>query len=108
VGAFAPFASEYHYEAWIFPKRHTDNVSTLNTQEISSLSKCLKMILTKIHKLDLSYNFFMHQAVSFKDQHFYIKIQPRDNNVWAGVELGSGLVINSIPPEKAARYLRLS
>lgn len=104
VGAFAPFASEYHYEAWIFPKRHTDNMATLKKSEIKSMAKCLKFILSKVKKLALAYNFFMHQVVSAHDQHFYIKLQPRDINVWAGVELGSGLVINSISPEKAAEY----
>lgn len=104
VGAFAPFASEYHYEAWIFPKRHTDNLGTLKNNEIQSIAKCLKFILSKVKKLGLAYNFFMHQVVSKTDQHFYIKLQPRDVNIWAGVELGSGLVINSISPETAAKY----
>jgi hypothetical protein len=34
-----------------------------------------------------------------------MKIQPRES-VWAGVELGSGLVINSIAPEDAAKFYR--
>ncbi len=105
TAAFAPYASEYHYEAWIFTKRHLDNISKLNVSEIKSFAKALKKILLKLHKLNLSYNFFLHQVVSEKDQHFYLKIQPRDS-IWAGVELGSGLVINSMPPEEAAKYYR--
>jgi UDPglucose--hexose-1-phosphate uridylyltransferase len=105
VAAFAPYASEYHYEAWIFTKRHVDNIAKLNANELKSLATALKKILFKLHKLDLSYNFFLHQAVTCKDQHFYIKIQPRDS-VWAGVELGSGLIINSVAPEDAAEYYR--
>jgi UDPglucose--hexose-1-phosphate uridylyltransferase len=103
--AFTPYASEYHYEAWIFPKRHLDNISLLKKEEFISLSKTLSLILKKLQKIDLSFNFFLHNVVSLKNQHFYIKIQPRDS-VWAGVELGSGLVINSIPPEIAAKYYR--
>jgi UDPglucose--hexose-1-phosphate uridylyltransferase len=105
IAAFAPYASEYHYEAWVFTKRHLDNITALNEAEASSLAKCLKKILTKLHSLDLSFNMFMHQVISKQDQHFYIKIQPRDS-IWAGVELGSGLVINSISPELAAEYFR--
>ncbi len=105
TAAFAPYASEYHYEAWIFTKRHLDNIAKLNATEIKSFAKALKKILLKLHKLNLSYNFFLHQVISEKDQHFYLKIQPRDS-VWAGVELGSGLVINSMPPEEAAKYYR--
>jgi UDPglucose--hexose-1-phosphate uridylyltransferase len=105
VAAFAPYASEFHYEAWIFTKRHLDNISKINAHELKSFAKALKKILLKLNKLNLSYNFFVHQVVSNTDQHFYLKIQPRDA-VWAGVELGSGLVINSMPPEEAARYYR--
>ncbi|MFA6106129.1 MAG: DUF4931 domain-containing protein [Patescibacteria group bacterium] len=106
IGAFAPYASEYHYEAWIFPKRHLDNISVLTREEKKSLAACLKKILAKIDSLGLAYNFFMHQVVKDSGQHFYIKVQPRDKNVWAGIELGSGLVINSIAPEKAAKFYR--
>lgn len=105
VAAFTPFASEYHYEAWIFTKRHLDNISQLNDREFSSFAKVYKLILEKLQNLDLSFNCFLNQVVSNKNQHFYMKIQPRDS-VWAGVELGSGMVINSISPELAAKYYR--
>lgn len=105
IAAFAPYASEYHYEAWIFTKRHLDNIAKLNSDEFKSFARALKKILLKLRALDLSFNFFMHQVISNRDQHFYLKIQPRDS-IWAGVELGSGLVINSVPPEAAAKYYR--
>lgn len=105
IATFTPYASEYHYEAWIFTKRHLDNITKLNKQELRSLAQAYKLILIKLQKLDLSFNVFLHQVISDYDQHFYLKIQPRDS-IWAGVELGSGLIINSISPELAARYYR--
>jgi len=105
VAAFTPYASEYHYEAWLFTKRHLDNITMLNNNEFKSFAHVLKKILVKLQKLDLSFNFFMHQLISNQDQHFYLKIQPRDS-IWAGVELGSHLVINSVSPEIAAEYYR--
>ncbi len=105
VAAFAPYASQYHYEAWIFTKRHLDNITKLNDSEFNSFAKILKKILIKLSKLNLSFNYFLHQSISDTDQHFYLKIQPRDS-VWAGVELGSGLIINSVEPEKAAKFFR--
>lgn len=105
IAAFAPYASEYHYEAWIFPKRHLDNITRLNAEEIKAFARAVKKIMAKLKRLNLSYNFYLHQAVSFTDQHFYLKIQPRDS-VWAGVELGSGLIINSVAPEAAAKFYR--
>jgi len=105
LAAFTPYASEYHYESWIFPKRHLDNITMLNADEIKSLAKILKRILVKMQALDLSFNYFLHNVILDKNQHFYLKIQPRDS-IWAGVELGSGIVINSVSPEKAAKYLK--
>lgn len=105
LAAFTPYASEYHYEVWIFPKRHIDNITQLNKNELKSFARILKKILVKMEALDLSFNYFLHNVIGDKEQHFYLKIQPRES-IWAGVELGSGLVINSISPEAAARYYR--
>ncbi len=102
---FAPYASQYHYESWFFPKRHLDNITELDDQELVSLAKALKMVLVKMKALDLSFNLFLHNVISNQKQHFYIKVQPRDS-IWAGVELGAGLIINSVPPEIAAEYFR--
>ena len=105
VVAIAPYASEYHYEAWIFTKRHLDNITLLNDKEFRALANAYKLILSKLSNLNLSFNAYLHQVVSNRDQHFYFKIQPRDS-VWAGIELSSGIIINSVPPEKAAEYYR--
>ncbi len=105
IAAFTPYASEYHYEVWVFPKRHVDNITELSEDELKSFAKALKKILKKLKALNLSFNYFLHNVVSNPNQHFYLKIQPRDS-VWAGVELASGLVINSVPPEAAAEYFR--
>ena len=105
ITAFTPYASQYHYEVWIFAKRHLDNITRLNNDEFKSFAIILKKILFKLSELNLSFNYFLHQAISDHDQHFYLKIQPRDS-VWAGVELGSGLVINSISPEVAAKFFK--
>jgi UDPglucose--hexose-1-phosphate uridylyltransferase len=105
VVAFAPYASQFHYEAWLFTKNHLDNLANLNGYEFKSFAKVLKIVLLKLQALGLSFNLFFHNVVSDKDQHVYLKIQPRDS-IWAGIELGSGLVINSISPELAAKYYR--
>lgn len=105
LAIFCPYASMYHYEAWIFPFRHLDNIGRLSAGELKSLAKALSLVVGKLEKQQIAYNFFMHQSVSHQDQHFYVKVQPRES-VWAGIELGSGIVINSIPPEQAAKFYR--
>lgn len=103
--AFSPYASMYNYESWIMPQRHIDNITLLTKSERRSHAIMLKKILMKINKLGLPYNYYFHQVIHDEDQHLYMKIVPR-GNVWAGVEIGSGLIINPIPPEDAARYYR--
>jgi UDPglucose--hexose-1-phosphate uridylyltransferase len=66
IVAFAPYASRFHYEAWIFTRRAVDNITRLSEPEQKSLAKALKLILGKLNQHDISYNFFMHQVVSFK------------------------------------------
>ncbi len=103
VICFTPYASMHNYEVWILPKRHLDNVAELNPDEQNSWAKVLKKVLKQINKLKLPYNFYFHQVVSESDQHLYMKIIPR-GSVWAGVEIGSGLIINAVSPEDAAKY----
>ncbi|MDX9893625.1 MAG: DUF4931 domain-containing protein [Patescibacteria group bacterium] len=103
--AFCPWASRHNYEVWLMPKRHLDNITMLNQTERLSLARALKRILKKINKIGLPYNYYFHQVVHDEDQHLYIKITPR-GSVWAGVEIGSGLIINPIAPEEAAKFYR--
>lgn len=103
--AFCPYASTYNYEVWIMPMRHLDNITDLNPHERREWAGVLKKILKKISKLNLPYNYYFHQVIHDTDQHFYMKIVPR-GSVWAGVEIGSGIVINPIPPEEAAKFYK--
>jgi UDPglucose--hexose-1-phosphate uridylyltransferase len=104
--AFTPYASMFNYEIWIMPKRHIDNITLLTAEEKLSWAKILKHSLKKISLLNLPYNYYFHQVIHDEDQHLYMKIVPR-GSVWAGVEIGSGLIINPIAPEEAAKFYRL-
>ncbi|MBI4093295.1 MAG: DUF4931 domain-containing protein [Candidatus Kerfeldbacteria bacterium] len=104
-GAFCPYASSYNYEAWIIPWRHVDNLGNLKTAERLSLATMLKKLLIRLAKLGLSYNLFCHQLVNDKNEHFYFRIAPR-GDVWAGLELGSRLIVNTVAPEDAAKFYR--
>lgn len=105
VIAFTPYASMHNYEVWILPRRHLDNIMLLTDEEKQSWAKILKHILKKINQLCLPYNFYFHQVIHDEDQHLYMKIVPR-GSIWAGVEIGSGLIINPILPKDAASYYR--
>ncbi len=105
VVAFTPYASMFNYEIWIMPIKHRDNITELTEPEMKSFAKILKHVLIKIGQLDLPYNFYFHQVINDNDQHLYMKVVPR-GSVWAGVEIGSGLIINPIDPDEAATFYR--
>ncbi len=105
LAVFCPYASSYNYEVWFVPKRQVDNITLLEDAELKSLARALKMILKKVNKLNLPYNFYMHQTFTDSDEYFYMRVCPR-RDVWAGVELGSRVVVNTVAPEDAAAYYR--
>ena len=105
VIAFTPYASIYAYEAWIMPKKHVDNITVLNREEIASIARIIKQLTAKLNKEGIPYNMFLHQSITDKDEHFYIRICPR-REVWAGLEMGSRLIVNQVAPEEAAKFYR--
>ena len=58
-----------------------------------------------VDDLDIAYNYYFHQALTDSDEHFYFRLCPR-KAVQAGIELGSRLIVNAVPPEEAAKYFR--
>lgn len=105
VLAFTPYASIYNYEAWILPKRHVDSITQLTNKEMTSMAKALKGILGGLFEMQLPYNLYMHQVLTNDDEHVYLRVAPR-RDFWAGIELGSRLIINTISPEDAAAFYR--
>ncbi|MFH2028426.1 MAG: hypothetical protein ABIJ08_04770 [Nanoarchaeota archaeon] len=103
--AIAQYASRFIYEVWIFPKRHKKKLTELNEDETKSLAVILRKILVKLKKVDFDYNFFLHEAPKGSDLHFHIEVTPRIAT-WAGFELSTGMIINSVMPEDAAKFYR--
>lgn len=101
----APYASESPFGAWFIPKRHVTEISDLSHSEKESFASAMKIVLGKLDEFGISYNYFVDNAVDNKDYHMHIKLAPRPN-IWAGLELGTGIIVNSIEPEYAARVYR--
>jgi UDPglucose--hexose-1-phosphate uridylyltransferase len=103
--AFAPYASRFPFEIWVFPKRHVKTMDELRDDEYNDFADIMSRILKKLHKLNAPYNFFIHYAPEGKDLHLHLEVTPR-LATWAGFELSSGVIINAMPPEQAAEYYR--
>lgn len=109
--AFILYAALSPFHTWILPKRHHSVFPELDEEEIEDLAKILRGVLRKMFVgLDNpDYNFVIRsqpgppRANAFF--HGYISIVPRVSTS-AGFELGSGMFINTVLPEKAAVFLR--
>jgi len=109
--AFEPFASPTPFATYIMPRRHMANFGDVSAAEITDLSRVLRKVLGKLyHGLgnpDFNYTLRSAPAESHgvRYYHWYVSIIPRLTRV-AGFELGSGMFINTVPPESAAEFLR--
>jgi len=103
--AFAPYASRFNYEVWIFPKKHIKRLDELDDNNMMDLAEILKSVLLKLRELNLSYNLYLHYSPKKENLHLHIEVTPRIAT-WAGFEFSSGITINSVMPESAARFYR--
>ena len=104
--AFAPFASCFTFEAWIFPKRPCSNIAELTDAERDDFAVVSRDVLSRLSRLlsDPPYNYAFVQSVS-DDMHMHLRIYPK-LGIEAGFELNTGVHINSVTPESAAKSLR--
>jgi len=109
--ALEPFASPTPFATHIFPRRHMASFGDTSAVESVDLARTLRKVLGKLyHGLgDPDFNYTLRSSpaelTGVKYFHWYVSIIPRLTRV-AGFELGSGMFINTVPPESAAEFLR--
>lgn len=103
---FCPYAPMWDLETWIMPKRPVRSITELNANELAIIARLFQQILGKLSDADVSYNFYLEEAVS-QNHRFCIKIRGRDVvSPWGGFEVATGMKINTIPPEDTARWFK--
>jgi UDPglucose--hexose-1-phosphate uridylyltransferase len=103
--AFCPYASRFNFEIWIFPKAHIRSITEMDATFLQDLADLVKRSISKLAELKADYNLCVHYAPKSRDLHFHIEIMPRLAK-WAGFELSSGIIVNQVSPEEAARFYR--
>ena len=110
--AISFFAPRFPFETWILPKEHLSHFENIKTRTRRKLAEILHQVLAKIDlKLgDPGYNLYLHSLPpdlleGHKFYHFHIEITPR-LSFWGGFELGAGIPIDIVSPEKAALFLK--
>ncbi|MDG6905299.1 MAG: DUF4921 family protein [Nitrososphaerota archaeon] len=107
--AFAPWASSHAYEFWIFPKRHETSFLKVSQKEIQDLATMLRSTLGALESSlnKPAYNIAFHissEKKTTKQIHWHVEVYPQVVK-WAGLEQGSGVFINPVPPEEAAKLI---
>lgn len=109
--AFCPFASCFAYETWIMPRAHQAHFDALTDAEAVELGDVLRRVISALEQSlpELAYNYVLHTTPFDTDEtahyHWHIEILPRVTRL-AGFELGTGIFLNTVAPEDAARILR--
>jgi UDPglucose--hexose-1-phosphate uridylyltransferase len=109
--AFCPFTSRAAFEIRIFPKVPQARFEDFNEANLPDVADALRYSLRMLYDTleDPAYNFFLHTApVNHGDHayyHWHFEILPK-TAIWAGFELGTGIEISTLEPERAATFLR--
>ena len=113
--AICPFISRDAYEVRIFPQEHAAYFEETQEEGITSLSEIFQEVLKSFDKnLDgPAYNFYLHTAPirqsadseGYSQYHWHFEILPK-TEIDAGFELGTGIEISTVEPERAAALLR--
>lgn len=113
--AFCPFVSKYPYEIRIFPRDSHAHFEQMPDTFDKYLADAMSVIFKKVKKAldNPPYNFFIHTASVSEDpeskfHEFYtwhVEIIPKVSII-GGLELGTGVNLNVVDPDDAAKLLR--
>ena len=118
--AYCPYASAFPFEVIIAPRRALTNLDELNRDDMLNLAELMKEVFTRLDiqlgNFDFNLAFRLAPLNSnFENapffphlKHFYrftIRIIPRIYRL-GGFELSTGMLINPVEPEEAAKLLR--
>ena len=109
--AFCPFASRSPLECRIYPKKHLASYLWIDDMMIRELAGVLHDILARLYYGlgNPDYNYIIRSSpIGDEDTrhlHWYMVIVPKIS-IPAGFEIGSGIYINTVPPEDSAQFLR--
>lgn len=109
--AIAPYASRSPFALWIVPARHAARFDESTGADGDAVAGVLHDVLGRLAcELESpAFNAVLHTAPAEVPAdgpfHWYLEIVPRVLRL-NGLDVGTGVSINPVPPEKAARVLR--
>ncbi|MFI2372177.1 galactose-1-phosphate uridylyltransferase [Streptomyces sp. NPDC018833] len=111
VIALVPYAAGAPYETWILPRHHQASFADAHDDILDDTAAVLRRLLAALRGLlgDIPYNYALISAPNGEEGTTYfawhLRLVPRLASA-AGFELGTGMAVNTVPPEHAAAQLR--
>lgn len=109
--ALCPFASRFAFETWILPKLHAAHFVATAGKDLADFGGVLSRFLAKLNGVaaQAPFNSLLRSAPlregAEEFYHWHLEILPQFHRA-AGFEWGSGMHMNPVAPEDAARLLR--
>lgn len=104
----APYWSGAPYEMLIVPRAHEPRLDAADPGTLHAVGRLLRDAIARLHRVlgDVAYNVVIHTAPHRLDVHYHwhVHLLPRTSTI-AGFEQGTGVLINTMRPEDAARQL---
>jgi UDPglucose--hexose-1-phosphate uridylyltransferase len=109
VVVVCPFWSGSPFEMLVLPKQHEVHFQDAAPADVVAVGRALRDAITRLRAVvgDVAYNIVFHTAPHHHEgvYHWHVHLLPKLSTV-AGFELGTGVLINVVPPELAAQQLQ--
>ena len=109
VVLICPFWSGTPYEMLVLPRRHERLLHGASDAALDAVGRAVRAGLAGLHRAvgQVAYNIVFHSAPyrAAEEFHWHVHLLPKVTSR-AGFELGTGVLINVVPPEAAAAELR--
>lgn len=103
-----PFWSGSPYEMLVLPRRHEVHMESTAPADVVAVGRAIRDALQLLRKRvgEVAYNLVFHTAPHHHEgpYHWHVHLVPRLTSL-AGFEQGTGVLINIVAPELAARHL---
>lgn len=105
----APWWSGVPYEMLVLPRNHAAQLQSAADDDVVAVGLAMRDALCRLEEVlgDVAYNVVVHTSPhrALGTYHWHLHLLPR-TSTQAGFEQGTGVMINTVPPERAAADLR--
>ncbi|MFH1247344.1 MAG: DUF4931 domain-containing protein [Candidatus Micrarchaeota archaeon] len=100
-----PSFARFELECWVIPKKHIYNFIQFNEKTALAFMETLQETVKRIKRKTENYNIVFHASCKNKKIHFHAEVYPR-TSVYAGLELGTGIIANIMDDKTALKILK--